>query len=358
MHRIIEEDLSTISKGLGDLAKKIEDSTFLITGGAGFLGSWVCDTIIQNAGRVICADNYDSGSRKNIEHLFDNPDFSLIKQDIAEPLEIDSGIDYIIHMASVASPGLYQKKMIETLDSNLIGTRNLLELAKEKNARGFLFTSTSEVYGHPKEEWIDAGLVPYPFPEDYYGYVNSFGPRCMYDEGKRGAEAYCYSYINKHQLPIRIARIFNTYGPRLDIEGTSLYGRALIKFVDQALKNKDFTIYGGGEQTRAFCYVTDQIEGLLRLLLTEGLGKDEILMNIGNGSEEKSILKLTDIIKDLTGSKSGRDLDSPADYNIEDDPRRRRPDTSKARGLIGFEPKVKLEEGLLRAIEWYRETQL
>ena len=214
----------------------------------------------------------------------------------------------------------------------------MLELARKNNAR-FLLTSTSEIYG-------DAQVVP--TPESYYGYVNSYGPRSMYDESKRCAEAYCYSYWKKYGLGIRIARIFNTYGPRLDVAG---YGRALVKFITQAMKNKKITIYGNGKQTRSFCYITDQTEGLIRLLLTDEI--DGEVINIGN-DKEVTIKELAEKIVETTESKSKIVFDAPPAYDIKDDPKRRCPDITKARQLLGYEPSVGLEEGLKRTIEWMR----
>lgn len=345
MNEIIEEDLKTLHEDLGDLSDKIEGKTFLVTGGAGFLGSWFCDVVFGFGGKIICVDNLSSGSRKNIEHLIGKKNFVFVEDDILsyEPKE---KIDYIVHMASIATPPLYMRLPIETLDTNISGTRKLLELARKNNAKGFLFMSTSEVYGNPTND-------QFPTKETFHGIVNSFGPRSMYDEGKRAAEAYCYSYYHKFNMPIRISRTFNTYGPRLDVESTSQYGRALIKFVHQAINGTPITVFGDGKQTRSFCYITDQIEGLFRLLLTSGV--DGEVFNIGN-LNEFSILELANLVIKITGSKSKISMDSPPNYNLKDDPRRRCPDITKANKMLGYSPKVDLEDGLKRVAAWMKSV--
>lgn len=343
MDKIIEEDLKILQRNLADLKDRIEGKTFLVTGGAGFLGSWFCDVAHAFGGTVICVDNISSGSRKNIEHLIGKENFVFVEEDILK-YEPEENIDYIVHMASIATPPLYMKFPVETLDVNISGVRKLLELARKKNVKGFLLMSTSEIYGNPPDEH-------FPTKETFYGIVNSFGPRSMYDEGKRAAEAYCWSYFHKFKLPIRISRTFNTYGPRLDVESTSQYGRALIKFVHQSLKGEPITVYGDGKQTRSFCYITDQIEGLFRLLLTPGL--DGEVFNIGN-QKEFSVIELANLIIKITNSKSRISIDSPANYNLKDDPRRRCPDITKASKMFGYSPKVDLEKGLSRVAAWMK----
>lgn len=344
MSKIIQEDLSNLQKNLSGFSDKINGKTFLVTGGAGFLGSWFCDVVNNFGGKVICVDNLSSGSKKNIEHLIGNRNFDFVQEDILD-YEPKGNIDYIVHMASIATPPLYMKFPIETLDVNIDATQKLLEFTRKNKVSGFLFMSTSEIYGNPPDEKI-------PTQEDFYGIVNSFGPRSMYDEGKRAAEAYCYSFFQKYRLPIRISRTFNTYGPRLDVESTSQYGRALIKFVHQALNGKPITIYGDGKQTRSFCYITDQIEGLFKLLLTPGI--DGEVFNVGN-PKEFTILQLADMVIETTGSQSKVIMDSPPNYNIKDDPRRRCPNISKVNKMLEFKPKVNLEEGLGRVAAWMKE---
>ena len=311
----------------------------LLAGGSGFLGSWFCDVVHLLGGKIICIDNISSGSKENIQHLIGKNNFTFVNSSILDYIPKEKP-DYIVHMASIATPPLYMKFPIETLDVNINGTRKLLEIARKNDSKGFLFMSTSEVYGNPPDNLI-------PTKETFYGIVNSFGPRSMYDEGKRAAEAYCYSYYHKYKMPIRLSRTFNTFGPRLDVKSTSQYGRALIKFVVQALNNRPITIYGDGKQTRSFCYITDQITGLFKVLLTDGV--DGEVFNIGN-PKEFNVLDLAKLIVKITKSKSKITMDSPPNYNLKDNPRRRCPDITKARGMLKYLPKVNLEEGLKRVI--------
>lgn len=320
-------------KRVGVVGARLKEKTVLVTGGAGFLGSWICDAIDAFGGRIVCVDNLSSGSEKNIARLLGRRNFKLVKADV-QTFSSDEEIDYIFHMACIASPPLYQKYPIETLDASVLGTRNVLEIAKRKNARGIVFTSTSEVYG-------DAAVIP--TPENYWGNVNPVGPRSVYDEGKRVAETYCRSYFQMFKTPIRTARIFNTYGPRLDVKSSSQYGRVVVKFIAQALKNEPLTVYGDGSQTRSFCYVTDLIEGLIRLLLTPGL--DGEIINIGY-DRETSVLDLAKLIVGLTKSES-KIVFEPLPV---DDPRRRRPDIGKAGKLLGWKPTTPLKEGLTKTI--------
>jgi UDP-glucuronate decarboxylase len=345
MNEIIKKDVERIKQNLIEFEDKIKGKTFLVTGGAGFLGSWFCDVLNEFKARIICVDNLSTGSLENIKHLLKNENFKFIQHDVTKPLKIEENIDYIIHMASIASPPLYQKYPIQTLDANIIGTINILELAREKNVKAFLFTSTSEVYGDVPEHAI-------PTSENFAGYVYSYGPRAMYDEGKRAAEAYLYSYFKQSGFPVRIARVFNTFGPRLDFSSPS-YGRALARFVTQALNNQPLTVYNDGKQTRSFCYVTDQIEGLFRFLLTDGL--DGEVINIGN-DVETTIFDLASKIIEITNSKSQPIINSVPEYEIEHDPRRRCPDIAKAKKLLKFQPKVSLEDGLRRTIEFFRQS--
>jgi len=340
MSDIIEKDLETLTATLKEFESKIKGKAFLISGGSGFLGSWVCDVLNAFNAKIICVDNLSSGSKKNIDHLIGRSNFNFVETDICN-FSLDEDVDYIVHMASIASPPVYQKHPIEALDANLVGTRRMLELAKDKKVKGFLFTSTSEVYGVVPDDKI-------PTSENFYGITNSFGPRCMYDEGKRGAEAYCYSYFKIFNLPIRIARIFNTYGPRLDTSSFS-YGRVIVRFINQALANDPITIYGTGMQTRSFCYITDQIEGLFRLLLTPNL--DGEVINIGN-ENEIPILDLAKKVIQITGSKSNLSY-HPLPM---DDPLRRCPDLTKMRKLLSFRSKITVDNGLKKTLEWCKEN--
>lgn len=345
MDEIIGEDVQKIVKELEPFREKITGKTFLVTGGAGFLGSWFCDVLDAFGANVICVDNLISGSSKNISHLLQKKNFKFVKHDVTKKIELDGMVDYIVHMASIASTPLYQKYPIETLDANIFGTLNMLELAKQKKVKGFLLTSTSEIYGNPPDNMI-------PTPETFPGHVASMGPRSMYDEGKRAAEAYAYNYFKQFGLPIRVARIFNVYGPRLDVESTSQYGRAIVKFLAQSIKNETVTVYGDGKQTRSFCYVSDEIEGLFKLLLTPDI--DGEVFNIGN-KDEISILDLANLIVKITNSKSEIVINSPPNFNLKDDPRRRCPDTTKARKLLNFSPKTNLEFGIDRLAKWMKK---
>ena len=302
-------------------------SRVLVTGGAGFLGSWICDALVEQGKKVICVDNLSSGLISNIAHLVKNDNFQFIQHDISTPIFFDNKIDLILHLASRASPLEFKEFPIQTLKTNTIGTWKALGIAKKHNAR-VLFTSSSEVYGK-------ATIIP--TPEDYNGNVNCIGARSSYDEGKRAGEAMCMAYLRRHDIDVRIARVFNTYGERMRADG--FYGRVVPRFVEQALNNKPITVFGNGSQTRSFCYVTDTVAGLLKLAYSEE-AKGEVV-NIGNDTE-LTILELANIVKELTKSES----EIAFEELPEDDPTRRRPDITKARKLLGWQPKVYLEEGL------------
>lgn len=314
-----------------------EGQTILITGGAGFLGSWMCDALIGQGADVVCLDNLASGLMTNIAHMMDLEKFRFIKHDICEPIAMEEKLDLVVHMASRASPFEFEHYPIDILRANTIGLLNSLEIAKDHNAK-LLYTSTSETYGNPQ-------IVP--TPESYYGNVNAIGPRGCYDEAKRCGEAYVTAYKNQYGLDTRIARIFNTYGPRMRSDG--IYGRAIPRFLDQALHNKPLTVFGDGSQTRSFTYLTDQIEGLLKLAAVDSARGSVI--NIGN-DKETSILELAKKILELTGSES-----EIAYYPLpEDDPLRRRPVIARANEILCWEPKVSMEDGLVSTIEWCKAT--
>ena len=304
----------------------------LVTGGAGFLGSHLCDLLLEKGHEVVCVDNLITGNEQNIAHI--NQDgFSYIRHDVSKPLYLKGKIDLIFHLASPASPIDYMELPIQTLKVGALGTHNMLGLAKEKNAR-FLLASTSEVYGDP--------LVN-PQSEEYWGNVNPVGPRGVYDESKRFAEAITMAYHRYHGIDTRIVRIFNTYGPRMRMND----GRVVPNFIKQALCGEDITVYGDGSQTRSFCYASDEVEGIFRLM-----NSDYVLpVNIGN-PEEHTILEFARIILELTGSNSRiifKDL--PVD-----DPKQRRPDITKAKKILKWEPEVSLEQGLKRTIEYFRDV--
>ncbi len=329
-----KEDVAEIITNLDDVS--FQNQKILVTGGAGFLGSWICDVLVKQGAEVICLDNLSSGLESNIAHLFTSDNFKFVKHDISNPISFDANIDLVIHMASRASPFEFEHYPIEILKANTTGLVNSLDIAVRNNAR-MLFTSTSEIYGNPS-------LVP--TPESYYGNVNPVGPRGCYDEAKRCGEAYIMAYRTQYDLDSRIARIFNTYGPRIRHDG--IYGRAIPRFIDQALSGKPITIFGDGYQTRCFCYVTDQIEGLLRLA---AMDHDGAIVNIGN-DHEVTILELAKKVIEMTRSTS-----EIVYYPLPgDDPLRRRPDINKARDLLRWHPKVDVEVGLKKTMDWFRQN--
>jgi len=302
----------------------------LVTGGAGFLGSHLCDLLLSKEYEVICVDNLITGSAENISHI-KNEKFSYIRHDVTKPLYLEEKIDFLFHLASPASPIDYLELPIQTLKVGALGTHNMLGLAKEKGAR-FLLASTSEVYGDP--------LVN-PQSEEYWGNVNPIGPRGVYDEAKRYAEAITMAYHRYHGIDTRIVRIFNTYGPRMRLDD----GRVVPNFIGQALRGDDLTVYGDGSQTRSFCYVSDEIEGIYRLMMSDYT----LPVNIGN-PEEHTILEFAEIILKMTGSSSNivfKDL--PVD-----DPKQRKPDITKARKLLKWEPLVSIERGLKETIKYFK----
>ncbi|MFW6160392.1 MAG: UDP-glucuronic acid decarboxylase family protein [Acidobacteriota bacterium] len=303
----------------------------LVTGGVGFLGSHLCEVLLEKGNDVLCADNFFSGSKDNILHLLAHPYFELIRQDIIHPLFVE--VEEVYHLACPASPIHYQYNAIKTIKTNVMGTINMLGLAKRVQAR-ILLASSSEVYGDPEI---------HPQTEDYWGHVNFIGPRGCYDEGKRVAETLMMDYYRQNQVDIRIARIFNTYGPRMAVND----GRVISNFIIQALQEKPLTIYGDGCQTRSFSYVSDIIEGLILLMDKEDFHHP---INLGN-PQEYSILEIARKIIELTGSSSSIiHISLPPD-----DPERRCPDISQAKQLLSWEPRVKLEEGLKKTIDYFRE---
>lgn len=307
--------------------------TVLVTGGAGFLGSHLCEKVLENGGRVICVDNFVTGAERNIAHLLGGPDFELRKHDISQPYFIDDRkVDYIFHFASPASPIDYLELPIQTLKVGSLGTHNTLGLAKKHGAR-ILLASTSEVYGDP---------LVHPQPESYWGNVNPVGPRGVYDEAKRFSEAMVMAYHRVHGVETRIVRIFNTYGPRMRLRD----GRVVPAFVHQALSGQPMTVFGDGSQTRSFCYVDDLVEGIYRLLLSDRIEPT----NVGN-PHEMTILQFAEEIKKLTGTSS------PIEFRPlpVDDPKTRQPDITIARRVLGWEPQVGLEQGLAKTIAYFKD---
>jgi UDP-glucuronate decarboxylase len=303
----------------------------LVTGGAGFLGSHLCELLLADGADVICLDNFFTGTRNNVAHLIGNPRFELVRHDVEQPFTME--VDEIFHLACPASPIHYQRNPVRTIRTAVQGTLNLLDVARESNAR-MLIASTSEIYGDPLE---------HPQTEAYWGNVNPIGPRACYDEGKRCAEALAVSYARQYGTQVRIARIFNTYGPRLH----QADGRVVSNFIVQALRGEPITVYGAGQQTRSFCYVSDLIDGFVRLMASDH-GPDPV--NIGN-PRETTMVELATMVKRLTSSRS-EIVNAPLP---KDDPVRRNPNISRAKDLLGWEPKVTLEQGLTKTIDYFRE---
>jgi dTDP-glucose 4,6-dehydratase len=307
----------------------------LITGGAGFLGSHLCDRFLAEGHSVIAMDNLITGNTANIEHLAGRDNFLFIKHDVTNYIYVEGPLDAVLHFASPASPIDYLELPIQTLKVGALGTHKALGLAKAKQAR-FLLASTSEVYGDP---------LVHPQTEDYWGNVNPIGPRGVYDEAKRFAEALTMAYQRYHKVDTRIVRIFNTYGPRMRLQD----GRVVPNFIAQALRDEPLTVYGDGSRTRSFCYVQDLVEGIYRLLLSD----EGEPVNIGNPTE-MTILDFAKKIIELTGSGSEIKFIQPTDMRIQDDPKVRQPDITKARRLLNWEPKVPLEEGLRQTIAYFK----
>src|SRR5881409_1954792 len=303
----------------------------LVTGAGGFLGSHLCDRLLALGHRVVGMDNFITGNRSNLEHLKSHPNFQLILHDVANFIEVEGPLEGVLHFASPASPVDYLELPIQTLKVGSLGTHKALGLAKAKGAR-FLLASTSEVYGDP---------LVHPQPETYWGHVNPVGPRGVYDEAKRFAEAMTMAYHRYHRLDTKIVRIFNTYGPRMRVND----GRAVPAFMSQALRNEDVTVFGNGSQTRSFTYITDLVDGIIRLMLSS----EHDPINIGN-PVEMTIKQIAETIIRMTGATS-RIIYKPLPT---DDPRQRRPDITRARTLLKWEPKVALEEGLVKTIDYFR----
>ena len=310
---------------------KMDKKTVVVTGGAGFISSHLCDRLIKEGFRVICLDNFITGTLQNIKHLIGRDNFMFIEHNVTKYIDIQEKVDYVLHFASPASPQDYLKFPIPTLKVGSLGTHNALGLAKAKKAK-FMLASTSEVYGDP---------LVHPQPETYWGNVNPVGIRGCYDESKRFAEALTMAYHRVHKIDTKIARIFNTHGPRMRMND----GRVVPNFIQQALHNKPLTVYGKGTQTRSFCYIDDLIEGIFRLMRADT--NDPI--NLGN-PDEFTILQLAKLVIKLTGAKS-RIVFKPLP---QDDPRQRKPDIKRAKKILKWLPKVKLEEGLRKTIEWFR----
>ncbi|MCP4762550.1 MAG: NAD-dependent epimerase/dehydratase family protein [archaeon] len=343
--------MNDINNRLEKRGINFKDKSVLITGGAGFLGSWTCDVLVSQGANVICLDDFSSGLRQNIEHLIPKKNFRFIKHDISMPIwfgrihpqEISvpdiKKIDIVMHMASNASPFEFREKPVHILKSNTLGTFNALGIANIHGAT-FFYTSTSEVYGNPPAEAV-------PTSEEYFGNVNPIGPRSCYDESKRAGEAYIMAYMLEYNINAHFVRIFNTYGPR--IRYGKLFGRVIPNFIHQALNDLDITVFGDGLQTRSFTYVVDEIEGLLLdVAVPEARG---LPINIGN-DKERTILDLAEKIIELTASNS-KIIHNPLPI---DDPIRRRPILKRAKEILDWEPTTDWETGLKKTIEWFKEV--
>jgi len=304
----------------------------LVTGGAGFLGSHLCDALLGEGHSVVCLDNLLTGRKANLDHLSDEPRFEFVEADVSRPFDVGR-VDYVFDFASPASPDDYMRLGIETLKTGSYGTFHALEIARQYRA-GFLLASTSECYGDPEQ---------HPQTESYWGNVNPVGPRSVYDEAKRFAEAATMAYWRYHRVNTRIVRIFNTYGPRLQLND----GRVISNFMRQALRGEDLTVYGSGTQTRSFCYVDDEIEGILRLSRSE----EHFPVNIGN-PVEFTVLECAEMVIKVTGSASRIRCGVPLP---EDDPRQRRADITKAKALLGWEPKIDLPTGLALSLDYFKK---
>lgn len=314
----------------------LREAEVLVTGGAGFLGSWLIDSMVAAGARVTCIDDISSGSRENVQHLMGDPRFKFIVGDVCG-VELKGKYDYIVHMASIPSPEDYVRRPVEAMLPNSLGLLNVLRYAYKTGAR-VLFTSTSEVYGNPE-------VVP--TPESYWGRVNPIGLRSPYDESKRFGEALCMAYLREYDTDVRVARIFNTYGPRLDFK--SSYARVITRFIAQAFRGEPITVHGDGRQTRSFCYVADVVVCLLRMLLNDNV-KGEVV-NVGS-PHEVQIIELAKLIKKLANSNSQIVFTTPRP----EDPKRRAPDISKAKSLLNWMPEIDLEQGLKLTIEWFEEV--
>lgn len=347
-HKIIEEDIKTIADNISDVSASLSGKTLLITGGAGFLGNYFIGIIdylnknvLEKPCRIISIDNFITGVKYRVE---EGPNFKSIKHDIKVPLKVDEDVDYIIHAAGIASPKFYRKFKIETIDVATIGTKNMLELSKEKKVKSMLFFSSSEIYGDPDPKFV-------PTPETYVGRVSCTGPRSNYDESKRLGETLCIAYFEEHKIPVKIVRPFNIYGPGMRLDDY----RVIPNFTSHALKGKPIPIYGQGNHTRTFCYVTDGITGFLKVLLSDLDGE---VFNVGNENGEISVEDLSKIVSEIFDNKVGmQKTQGPIDAYASADPKRRCPDLTKIRTKLNYSPKVDLKTGIKRFVQWARETQ-
>ena len=348
-NNVILEDIQAIYFSLKDVMKKVEGTSWVISGGAGFLGGYFLDlldycneNVFTTPCKVICIENFISGTPSRIKHLEGNKNIQIVNTDVVKPIQVIGDIDYIIHAASIASPTFYRQYPIETIEANVIGLKNLLELGKAKQIKGFLFFSTSEIYGDPLPENI-------PTPEDYNGNVSCTGPRACYDESKRLGETLAVNYHGQYGLPVKIVRPFNVYGPGLRLEDK----RVIPDFFSDALYKKKIAILSNGSPTRSLCYVSDAITGFMAALLSDHNGE---AFNIGNDELEISVKSLAKLIAEIVGEVEVEFSVSEDAHYLTDNPQRRCPDLTKAKTLLSYSPKVGIEEGLRRTLNWYKEV--
>lgn len=345
---IIIADIETVYEALKDKLDKIEGSSWLISGGAGFLGSYFLDllnfcnrNVFLKPCKVLCVENYFSGTPQRVQHLLDNDNIHFVKGDIVRPVQFSGPFDYIVHAAGIASPTYYRKYPLETIETNVLGLKNLLDTGRCSGVKSFLYFSTSEIYGDPAPEFI-------PTPEHYNGNVSCIGPRACYDESKRLGETLAVTYYREYSLPVKIVRPFNVYGPGLKLEDK----RVIPDYFNDALHRKKITILSDGRPTRSFCYISDAVTGFLSALLSH---YDGDVFNVGNDECEVSMKTLATAIAELVG---GVELEfgesSDADY-LTDNPQRRCPDLTKARTMLNYRPEIPLKAGLARTLAWYKE---
>lgn len=345
--KIILEDLHEIANSLKDESRALEGKTILITGGSGFLGkyflltfAYLNDKVFKNKCHVISVDNFITGT-KDSSDFANREDFTFIRHDVRLPLDIDQKVDYVIHAAGIASPVYYMKYPLETLEVATLGTKNLLELAKKKNAKSFLFFSSSEIYGDPDPNFI-------PTPETYPGNVSCTGPRSCYDESKRLGETLCMIYYRLHNLSVKTVRPFNVYGPGMRPDDF----RVIPRFITSAMRNESLPVHAGGNQTRTFCYISDAIVGFLKVLLSKKGGE---AYNVGNSNDEVNMMTLANMVSELFPNKVAiKAVEYPSTYP-QDDPRRRCPDLKKISENLGYKSQISLKDGLNRTLEWYKE---
>lgn len=346
--RIIQEDIEAIAKSIENECSRLSGKTILITGGAGFLGNYFISVIdhlnknvLEKPCRIISIDNFITGVKYRTK---EGPHFKAIKHNVKDPFEVNEKIDFIMHAAGIASPKFYRKYKIETIDVATLGTKNILELAKEKKPESVLFFSSSEVYGDPDPKFV-------PTPETYVGRVSCTGPRSNYDESKRLGETMCIAYFQEHNIPVKIVRPFNIFGPGMRLDDY----RVIPNFAAHALEKKPIPVYGSGKHTRTFCYVADGVTGFLKVLLSEYNGE---VFNVGNDGNEISMENLAKTVAELFGDNIKIEKTTgPTDAYASADPKRRCPDITKLRARLNYEPRVDLKTGIKRFLDWVRESQ-